>query len=143
MPVLEEDHGLTADVGHGWSKPGGFHHLFGDLTKKKVLFQEKTDEALDYRLIHGPFVIYQFTTQSAYPKNIPFFKHHQTHCQTHLPVSIFSAGRAADPMHVVINGAHVKNDHMGNAGDVNATSNDVLKRFEVWLVAQVTKKNTL
>ena len=43
-----------------------------------------------------------------------------------LSMSILATCRAANPMHVVIDGAHIKDDDMGDAGNVNAASDDIL-----------------
>ena len=37
-------------------------------------------------------------------------------------MSVLATGRAANPMHVVIDGAHIEDDDMGDAGNVNAAS---------------------
>lgn len=41
-------------------------------------------------------------------------------------MSILATGRAANPMHVVIDGAHIEDDDMRDAGNVNAASDDIL-----------------
>mmetsp|Transcript_13500 Transcript_13500/g.29745 ORF Transcript_13500/g.29745 Transcript_13500/m.29745 type:complete len:383 (+) Transcript_13500:535-1683(+) len=50
-------------------------------------------------------------------------------------MSVLATGRAANPMHVVIDGAHIEDDDMGDAGNVNAASDDICGNHQSKLAA--------
>mmetsp|Transcript_89816 Transcript_89816/g.142898 ORF Transcript_89816/g.142898 Transcript_89816/m.142898 type:complete len:320 (-) Transcript_89816:117-1076(-) len=45
-------------------------------------------------------------------------------------MSILATCRAANPMHIVIDGAHIEDDDMGDAGNVNAASDDICSNHQ-------------